>query len=310
MLAEMGQRVLACDLDPQANLTAAFLDEDELGRLWMEGDQSEPTTIYRCLQPLTEVGDLRSPTLRAGSPELALLPGDLALSGFEDQLSAEWPLALGSGSLYRPFRMLTAFWQIAQLGAQECAADLILLDVGPNLGAINRSALIASDFVVVPLGADLFSLQGLRNLGPTLRRWRAEWGKRLENWTEPEFSLPEGRMVPVGYVVQQHGVRLSRPVKAYDRWVSRIPGEYRRSILGEEAGASDLGTAQDEHCLATLKHYRSLIPMGQEARKPIFELTVADGALGSHALAVKDAYADFRALAGEILRRIELHELL
>jgi hypothetical protein len=50
--------------------------------------------------------------------------------------------------------------------------------------------------------------------------------------------------------------------------------------------------------------------MGQEARKPIFELTVADGALGSHALAVKDAYADFRALAGEILRRIELHELL
>ena len=54
--------------------------------------------------------------------------------------------------------------------------DLILLDVGPNLGAINRSALIAADFVAVPLGADLFSLQGLRNLGPTLRRWRGTSG--------------------------------------------------------------------------------------------------------------------------------------
>ena len=35
----------------------------------------------------------------------------------------------------------------------------------PNLGAINRSALIATDYVAIPLGADLFSLQGLKNLG-------------------------------------------------------------------------------------------------------------------------------------------------
>ena len=47
---------------------------------------------------------------------------------------------------------------------------MVLVDVGPSLGAINRSALIATDFVVVPLAADLFSRQGLRNLGPTLRR--------------------------------------------------------------------------------------------------------------------------------------------
>ena len=33
---------------------------------------------------------------------------------------------------------------------------LFLGDVGPNLGALNRAVLVASDFVVVPLGADLF----------------------------------------------------------------------------------------------------------------------------------------------------------
>jgi hypothetical protein len=32
-----------------------------------------------------------------------------------------------------------------------------------------------ADAVLMPLAADLFSLQGLRNLGPTLRNWRRDW---------------------------------------------------------------------------------------------------------------------------------------
>lgn len=305
MLAQQGKRVLACDLDPQANLTAAFLDEERLEELWLEDRRDAPTTIYRCVQPLTEVGDLRPPELQPIAPRLALLAGDLALSGFEDRLSSEWPESLGSSNLYRPFRILSAFWQVAQIGAQQHAADVILVDVGPNLGAINRSALIASDAVLVPLGADLFSLQGLRNLGPTLRRWRADWSKRVDNWEEPAFNLPSGRMRPIGYVVQQHGVRLSRPVKAYDRWVNRIPSIYRTSVLNEPEPPTSLLTKDDPHCLATMKHYRSLIPLGQEARKPIFDLSVADGALGNHALAVRDARADFKRLASKIVEQLD-----
>jgi len=38
MLTDLGYRVLACDLDPQANLTAAFLDEERLENLWDEND--------------------------------------------------------------------------------------------------------------------------------------------------------------------------------------------------------------------------------------------------------------------------------
>lgn len=303
MLAEMGQRVLACDLDPQANLTAAFLDEDALANLF-ETPSEDAATVYNCVEPLTAVGDIREPKLQRISRNLALLPGDLALAGFEDFLSAEWPNSLGSANLYRPFRLLSAFWLIAQAGATQADSDIILLDVGPNLGAINRSALIAADFVVVPLGADLFSLQGLRNLGPTLQRWRVDWRRRVENWRPAGFALPQGTMSPIGYIVQQHGVRLSRPVKAYDRWANRIPTEYRRSVLGESEPPALIRTAEDEHCLATLKHYRSLVPMGQEARKPIFELSVADGAIGSHAQAVKDARQDFRVLAQRVLNGV------
>lgn len=60
----------------------------------------------------------------------------------------------------------------------------------------------------------------------------------------------------------------------------------------------------DPYCLATIKHYRSLIPMAQEHRKPIFNLTSADGAIGSHANAVQDAEKDFRQLAGKIADQI------
>jgi cellulose biosynthesis protein BcsQ len=198
---------------------------------------------------------------------------------------------------------LTSLWQVGQLAAQQHNADFILADVGPNLGAINRSALIGTDHVVIPLAADLFSLQGLRNLGPTLRHWRADWKKRVDNWKNPAFALPGGRIHPLGYILMQHSERLSRPVRAYEKWADRIPLTYQQSVLdGPDASSTAI---DDGHCLARLKHYRSLVPMAQEVRKPIFQLTAADGAIGSHSYAVKDAWNDFHALAQAILYRAE-----
>ncbi len=306
MMSEIGHRVLACDLDPQANLTSMFLSERRLETIYANGDgSSSANTIFRGVRPLMQVGDLQSPELQQITSDLYLVPGDLDLAGFEDALSAEWPNALGSSDLYRPFRILTAFSTIMQSGAKEMGASIILADVGPNLGAINRSALIATNYVVVPLGADLFSLQGLRNLGPTLHRWREDWRKRRDNWSSPEFALPKGEMQPIGYVVQQHGVRLSRPVKAYDKWVNRMPAEYAGSLLGEHEGPYAQKPDKDERSLATVKHYRSLVPMSQEARKPIFKLTPADGAIGGHAASVWDAYTDFQKLARKILENMD-----
>src|ERR1035437_4022155 len=303
IFSEMGKKGVAIDLDPQANLTSAFLPEEKLEELW-DADLILPkaSTVYQCVRPLMEVGDIQEPITQRIRSSLHLVPGDLALAGFEDFLSQEWPNSLGSGNLLRAFRVLTAFWIVAQKAAEQHQADLILADVGPNLGAINRSALIGSDYVVIPLAADLFSLQGLRNLGPTLRNWRMDWRKRLDNWSSPSFPLPEGKMATLGYLVQQHSERLSRPVKAYDRWAARIPGVYRESVLSDKSTPPLM--ADDPLCLARLKHYRSLVPMAQEARKPIFQLTAADGAIGSHSYGVQEARRDFNGLAQSILDRI------
>ncbi len=302
MFAEMGKSVVALDLDPQANLTSAFLSEDLLEGLW-DGPPS-PTaarTIHQCIRPLSRAGDILPPQCTRIRDGLHLVPGDLALSGFEDLLSQEWPNSLSgdADTQYRAVRVLTAFWQVARMAAEEHSADIILTDVGPHLGALNRSVLIGTNHVVIPLAADLFSMQGLRNLGPTLRKWRGEWKDRVQRW-KGEFAIPQGTMAPLGYIIQQHSEKLSRPVKAYDKWVQRIPAAYREHVLEDRLPVE----SPDPNCLARLKHYRSLVPLAQEARKPIFQLTAADGALGNHAYAVQEARGHFVELAQEILKRL------
>ena len=307
MFSQLGKCVVITDIDPQANLTASFLDEDQIDDLWSKAKPG--STIYQCVKPFTEFGDISPPLLHKITDDLYLLPGDMALSGYEDTLSGEWPGSMNDKNLYRPMRILTSFWQIMQMAANKAQADMILVDIGPNLGAINRSVLLSTDYVAIPLAADLFSLQGLYNLGPTLDEWRDLWKKRLNNWKEskehyPDFQLPAGNMKPIGYLCQQYGVRLDRPVQAYDKWVQRIPTAYRKEVLREDKPPGDIKQEEDPYCLATIKHYRSLIPMAQEHRKPIFKLTAADGAIGSHANAVKKAGEDFETLAREIAKKI------
>lgn len=305
MYADLGARVVAADLDPQANLTAAFLDEDRLEELWPGSDHRY--TVFGCIQPLIKgIGDIADPHLEYVADEatvadqLALVVGDLALSGFEDELSAMWPVCLDGQE--RAFRVISAFWRILQRAATAFRADVVLIDLGPNLGAINRAALIAADYIVVPLAPDLFSLQGLSNLGPTLRSWRKGWKERLRKRPLADLKLPKGRMQPVGYIVLQHAVRLDRPVKAYDRWIARIPEVYRSDVL-HKMRDHKIPITQDPYCVALLKHYRSLMPLAQEARKPIFHLKPADGAMGAHVQAVRSAYHDFTVLARAIAQR-------
>lgn len=294
MFADHGIKTLAVDFDPQANLTAMFLNEARLEELWT--DDSHPYTVYGAIQPILRgIGDIAVPHVEMVHENLGLIPGDLGLSRFEDKLSDAWPRCHNRDE--SAFRTMTAFHRLVQQGA-EWGAELALIDIGPNLGAINRSALIASDQVCLPLCPDLFSLQGLRNLGPTLREWQTIW-KELLSKAPSELSMPKGAMQPIGYIVMQHGILSSRPVKAYKRWMDQIPTVYRAAVLNEVV-PFQREVDRDPYSLSLLKHYRSLMPMAMEARKPIFFLKSADGAIGSHMEAVKSCYQDFQKLAGRI----------
>jgi len=139
MFASLRKRVVIVDIDPQANLTTAFLIEEKIEEIW--NSQITGSTIYQCVKPLTGVGDIAEPIMQNIATDLYLLPGDVSLSGYEDALSNEWPQSMGDNNLYRPMRILSSFWQVMQMAASKVQADIILVDIGPNLGAINRSVL-------------------------------------------------------------------------------------------------------------------------------------------------------------------------
>ena len=75
--------------------------------------------------------------------------------------------------------------------AEVAGADLVLFDMGPSLGALNRAAMLAADAIVVPVAPDLFSLRGLQNVGAALADWR-----------EAPYS-PDRSVQPLGYILQQ-----------------------------------------------------------------------------------------------------------
>ena len=75
MLSEMGERVLTCDLDPQANLTASFLEEDQLESLWKD----EPGNRDRL--------PMRGAAGRSGRPEGSRGSADLGGTGAHSRRS-------------------------------------------------------------------------------------------------------------------------------------------------------------------------------------------------------------------------------
>jgi cellulose biosynthesis protein BcsQ len=303
MFAELGYRALAVDLDPQSNLSIMALDEERLEHLWP--DDAHPETLFGAVDPLfAGTGDVRPAHIESLSERLGLIVGDLALSCIEDDLSTEWPRCLEGGK-DRPFRVTTAFWRVMKAATEAHEADVVLIDVGPNLGAINRAALVAASHVVVPVAPDLFSLQGLKNLGPTLRRWRETWAQARAKAASSLGEQPSGAMQPIGYVLMQHAERLGRPTKAYAKWQARLPYAYRESILGEQAPT--VFADRDPQQIHSIKHYRSLMPMAMEARKPMFALRASDGAIGAHQNNVQQCYDDFRALVEEIVKRASIH---
>lgn len=141
---------------------------------------------------------------------LGLLAGDIYLSSFEAKLSEAWPRCVDR---HPPsFRATTAFHRVIRQAARKWTADVALIDVGPNLGALNRAALIAAQYIVVPLGADLFSIQGLRNLGPTLAAWREQWKERVSRCPLPDLDLPDGsaRRIDDAYRLRRHAAQSLR----------------------------------------------------------------------------------------------------
>ena len=142
-LAQLGQRVLIVDLDPQANATSCI----GVDKYTVQG------STYDALLN----GEISAASILFNERlKLALLPSSPALAGAEVELVSE---------LGREFRLRNALESL--LGKY----DYILIDCPPSLGLLTVNGLIAArDGVLVPVQCEYLALEGLGQLTQTIER--------------------------------------------------------------------------------------------------------------------------------------------
>lgn len=304
MLAERGLRVLMVDLDPQANLTAWSLSEERLQSLW---GQEAPPTMSTALRPVIEGrrADIRAIRGQFLSDRLMLLPGDLSLFRYEDLLSDAWHRCVFEPSNEPAFHRMNAFNDVVQPHARRLRADVVLIDLGPNLGAINRAALITVDSVIFPLTPDRLAVFGLEYMGQVLKEWGITWATVTNSFFNPPpvLNLAKGEMRPIGYVLSRLSVFGNGPPTSQAQSTDAIAEAYAKYVTGEELPPPG---AEALNCLGQIKNYQSLATMAYEAHKPMFLLRPADGAIGGHQRAAHDTYHEFRTLAERVACRVGL----
>ena len=133
-LAQLGQRILLVDLDPQGNATSS------LGLQELEGE-----SLYQPLLGEVSIEEKIFPTRLDG---LFMIPADLDLVGAEVEIA-------------RMDEHLTRLATTLQPLRDDKTFDFILLDCPPSLGILMTNALAAADELLTPIQCEFFALEGL-----------------------------------------------------------------------------------------------------------------------------------------------------
>ena len=295
ILAERGNTVLMVDCDSQCNLSAYSLKDTDIRKAWSEDGNS----IFRNIEPVYRTtGDIRnrapSKALHARG-DLYIVPGDLRLSDFEDRLGDTWNSAKGGSE--PDIRAQSAIHRYILSAAEKVEADLVLIDLGPNLGALNRAVLASSDYFITPVAPDLFSIQGTENLGNKLVAWRKDWNQVNAAWKNASVPIPEGAPCYLGYVVQQHNVRSNSRGMTIGWQIygdELIPAITENIVKKLKPISQVIEWEGSDYKLGQIPNLHSLIPYSMDARKPIFYCNSSDGLNGAHITKAKESKQHFQ----------------
>lgn len=220
-------------------------------------------------------------------------------------LASDWKS--GSSGDPRGLQTTFVFWDIFERFNNY---DYLFIDVGPSLGAINRSVLLASDFFVMPMSSDIFSLMAIQNISLSLTNWKKTFTKALESYSETENEPylvrdrnVEWRLKFLGYITQQYTAKSVRgvrqPVKAYDRIIKQAPKLIMSELIKKFSDIDDL-----LYKLGDIPNLHSVVPLSQTAKSPIFDLKGSDGVVGAHFAKVKDAENIYNEIANHLEENI------
>lgn len=137
LLNRQGKKTLAVDLDPQGNLSFA-----------MKANLDGTPTVYNVLK-----GELSAEEILQTTESGDLLPANILLSGADTEFT----------STGREYLLKEVLQSISN------NYEYIVIDCPPALSILTINAFVASDYIVVPSLADVFSLQGMAQLNNTIQ---------------------------------------------------------------------------------------------------------------------------------------------
>jgi cellulose biosynthesis protein BcsQ len=296
-------KVLVVDADPQCNATQNLFPDEVVDGIYEDNEFTVDTVIRPLVQGKGFSNDLTP--RRSDSFGVDVIAGDPRLALTEDLLATDWVQAVGGNT--RGLRTSFVFSNLLEK-CQEY--DLVLFDMGPSLGAINRAVLLSTDFFILPMSIDIFSLRAMENISSSVSKWKRQLESGLDQnheLEELEISDPRWDLKFAGYVSQQYTAKRDasgnrRPVKAYEELMLRIPVAIEKNFV--DAEQPDGLTATD-YDLGTIPNLHSLIPMSQSSRKPIFELKGSDGVVGAHFQKVKEYEAIIAEISSSLVTNID-----
>jgi len=148
-LAAKGNKTLLVDIDAQANLTLSTIKE------------KPKKTIYEALKE----GKITSETILNVNKNLDLIPASILLSSADlefNQTGKEYKLK----ELLEPLKSKYKF---------------VIIDTAPTLGILTINALTASEEVLIPIQADIYSLEAIKQLNQTIGT--------LKKYTNPNLRI-------------------------------------------------------------------------------------------------------------------------
>ena len=221
-LAWRGLRVLALDLDSQASLTFSFIRPDEWRdkyeeygtiKSWFDSfENGEPVELASLIcKPGPVVNRLSN---REG--EVALIPSHLGLINVDLELAA----GLGGANLQQTKRNFLKVHRRLRDGLASIVDDydVVLIDCPPNFNIVTKTAIVASDHVLVPAKPDYLSTLGIDYLIRSL-------GQLLEDYNDYANTTPGSDDVApriMGVVFTMIQVRSRKPIMGQRQFISQI----------------------------------------------------------------------------------------
>lgn len=289
-------KVLVVDCDSQCNVSSYFLQDSQIEKEWKDKGRS----IYRIVEEIIEqIGDFRKREPLKINDKLYLVPGDIEFALFEDSLANTWITARGGqgaglrlqSAIYRYIKWLDE--------EKEYKFDIVLFDLGPNLGSLNRSLLISSDYFIVPVAPDLFSIRGTENLGKRISEWSNEWQQTEQYKEKFDFPVPNGKPKFLGYVAQHHNSRQrgnEEMTKGWGIFGTKLEESIIKNIVEKLEPLNQVFNNNKNYKIGQIPNLHSLIPYSMNARKPIYQCDGSNGLKGAHIAKAKESQVHFESI--------------